>query len=527
MKISYINRKNTGLFTDISNRLSYNQDTLLNYINQPFSLASIDKQANTKSHNFSKKQRETLVDVLNNVYSNIEATYKTKENIQELLNSNTFTLTTGHQLSIFTGPIYFIYKILHTIRLTEELNQKTTDKKFIPVFWMASEDHDFEEIQSVNIFQSTLKWETEQRGPVGRFEMESFEKVKNEFSSFFDASTENEVLDLLKSYSGRTLSEATFKLINKLFGRYGLVILDGDNQSLKKEFASIMELELNSQFSFEAVNRTNQKLQEDGIKLQISPREINLFYIENNLRSRIQLINNQFFIEGKGSFSKEEILNKLEDDPSSFSPNVVLRPLYQEMILPNLCYLGGGGEIAYWLQLKGVFDFVNCTYPLIQVRNSIFKIDPISSKKIEKLNLKIEELFKSIEELKKQYVLNNSSEELNFTKLDTTFHSFCDAISHQINQIDPNLKNYSESEISKLEKQLLVIKQKLIKTEKNKHEQSLLQIEQLKNKLFPKGGLQERYMNFFSLCSDGKVYSHLDEIYQSIIPFGNDLIIIE
>ena len=141
---------------------------------------------------------------------------KTKENIQELLNDNTFTITTGHQLSIFTGPIYFIYKILHTIRLTEELNQKTTDKKFIPVFWMASEDHDFEEIQSVNIFQSTLKWETEQRGPVGRFEMKSFEKVKNEFSSFFDVSTENEVLDLLKSYSGRTLSEATFKLINKL-----------------------------------------------------------------------------------------------------------------------------------------------------------------------------------------------------------------------------------------------------------------------------------------------------------------------
>ena len=239
MKISYINRKNTGLFTDISNRLSYNQDTLLNYINEPFSLESIDKQANKKSLNFSKSQRETLVNVLNNVYSNIDATNKTKENIQELLNDNTFTITTGHQLSIFTGPIYFIYKILHTIRLTEELNQKTTDKKFIPVFWMASEDHDFEEIQSVNIFQSTLKWETEQRGPVGRFEMESFEKVKNEFSSFFDASTENEVLDLLKAYSGSTLGEATFKLINKLFGRYGLVILDGDNQSFKKEFASM------------------------------------------------------------------------------------------------------------------------------------------------------------------------------------------------------------------------------------------------------------------------------------------------
>ncbi len=306
-----------------------------------------------------------------------------------------------------------------------------------------------------------------------------------------------------------------------------MIIIDGDNLQLKTEFKSIIEKEIKTQFSFNEVTKTSESLQEEGIKLQITPREINLFYIENNLRSRIQLIEGNYFIEEKGTFTQEEILILLEKHPESFSPNVVLRPLYQETILPNLCYLGGGGEMAYWLQLKGVFDNVQIPFPLIQVRNSFLQFDSGSLKKLEKINLTIEDIFNSTEELKKNYVLKNSADELNFENIDKSFSEFCDTISKQIIQVDSNLKSYSEAEISRLEKQLISIKQKLIKTEKNKHENSLSQIEQLKNKLFPNGGLQERSMNFFSICSDGNVYSHLTEIYNSIDPFGNDLIIIK
>ena len=526
MSISKFNREETGLFTSISNQLSYNQINLSQFINQPFSKEAFEKQIIEKEKSFSESKRKILFNVLSENYKNTLISSETSKNINLLLEKNTFTVTTGHQLSIFTGPVYFIYKILHTIRLANELKELYPTSNFVPVFWMASEDHDFEEIQSVNLFGKNLKWDTDQKGPVGRFEMESFENVKNEFKEFFENNPESEVLNTLEHYSGKTLSEATFNIVNQLFKKYGLVIIDGDNSILKKEFSPIIKQELETQFSYNEVLETNKILQEENIKLQITPREINLFYIENNLRSRIQLHEKGYFIEEKGIFTKDELFDLLEKSPECFSPNVVLRPLFQETILPNLCYLGGGGEIAYWLQLKGVFNKTNTPFPLIQVRNSFLFVDNGTRKKLDKLNLTLTDLFNSTEELKKKYVLSNSSEELNFNNIDNSFKEFCSVITKQINQVDLNLKSYGEAEISRLEKQLISIKQKLIKTEKNKHEASLNQIEQIKIKIFPNGGLQERSMNFFSLCADGNIESHLNEIYSAIDTFGNDLIVI-
>ena len=523
----HFNREKSGLFTNISNQLSYNQIGLSSYIQFPFSKENFNKQMDLKGKSFNSNQREILYNSLKEKYNLTSESEKVNSNLSLLRQENTFTITTGHQLSLFTGPIYFIYKILHAIRLSEELKIEYPESNFIPVFWMASEDHDFEEIQSIQLFGKTLKWETEQKGPVGRFNTESFDSIKKEFSEFFENHPDSEIQNLLKSYEGKSLGEATFKFVNQLFKDYGLIIIDGDEAQFKNQFKSTIENEIKTQFSFNEVTKTSESLQEDGIKLQITPREINLFYIENNLRSRIQLIEGNYFIEEKGTFTQEEILNLLEKNPESFSPNVVLRPLYQETILPNLCYLGGGGEMAYWLQLKGVFDSANIPFPLIQVRNSFLQIDSGSLKKLEKINLTIEDIFNSTDELKKKYVLKNSADELNFENIDKSFSEFCTTLSKQIIKVDANLKSYSEAEISRLEKQLISIKQKLIKTEKNKHENSLNQIEQLKNKLFPNGGLQERSMNFFSTCADGNVYSHLTEIYNSIDPFGNDLIIIK
>lgn len=526
MQISHFNREKTGLFTDLSNRLSYKQDSLLSYIHLPFSKESFGKQMEAKSANYPTEYRTLIVDTLKRQYSTIETDQKVLENINLLAQQNTYTITTGHQLSLFTGPIYFIYKILHTIRLSEDLKKLYPKNNFVPVFWMASEDHDFEEVQSISLFNKTLKWETNQTGPVGRFDLESFEKIKDEFSSFFSNHPEGEVLEIVKSYQGNSFGEATLRLVNSLFQHYGLVILNADDVSLKTTFSPIFEKEITTHFSFNAVKKTSDQLQKEGIKLQITPREINLFYIEKGLRERIQFIDGHYFIQNKGTFTQEELLRELKNNPASFSPNVVLRPLFQEFILPNLCYLGGGGEMAYWLQLKDVFDAVDCTYPLIQVRNSLLIIDSNSQKKLEKLSISIEDFFKETEVLKKTYILANSGDDLTFQELDENFNELSKAIHQQIERIDSNLSSFAEAELTRIEKQLFVIKQKLIKSEKAKHEQGLSQIEQLKDKLFPNGGLQERSINFFSLCADGNVYSHLQEIYNSISSFENDLIVI-
>jgi len=527
MKTVHFNRENKGLFTKISNRISYNQVSLQKYIQQPFSKVAFESQAELKSLNYKSENRSILVKALTEDYKKVELNDLVKTNIQSLLEKNTFTITTGHQLSIFTGPIYFIYKILHTIRLTEELNKMYPEKNFIPVFWMASEDHDFEEIQSVTLFNKTIKWETEQNGPVGRFKLDSFDEIRTEFKELFTNHPESEVIDLLNKYDGKNLGEATFNLVHHLFKKYGLVIVDGDNELLKNAFSHTLKQEITTKFSFKEVIKTNTELVKEEVKLQITPREINLFFIEDNLRSRIEIHEEGYFIKEKGFYSQEELLKLLENNPSSFSPNVVLRPLYQETILPNLCYLGGGGEMAYWLQLKGIFDKTTTLFPLIQVRNSLLNIDSNSSKKMDKIGLSIQDFFIPTEELKKKYVLDNSSDELNFSEINSSFKVFCDSIIKQTLQLDSNLKSFSNAEISRLEKQLTSIKQKLIKTEKSKHEQALQQIDQLKTKLFPNGTLQERSINFFSLCADGEVYKHLDEIYNAIDAFGNDLIVIE
>jgi bacillithiol biosynthesis cysteine-adding enzyme BshC len=524
MQKSKINRVETGLFSGISNRLSYHQNTLEKYIQQPFSKEAFEKQMNLKKENYSSQNRLDLYDAIKLQYSEIEISESVKSNIELLKSENTYTITTGHQLSIFTGPIYFIYKILHVIKLTKELKETYPESNFVPVFWLASEDHDFEEIQSVTLFNKSLKWETEQKGPVGRFDFESFTDVIEEFKELFKLE-DSEVKKLLEKYNGLTLGKASFSFVNELFKDFGLVQVDGDNVLLKKQFSSIMKSELETSFSFQAVQETNNKLSKEEIKLQVHPREINLFYIEQNFRERIQLKGLDFLIEGKGEFSKEELLKELESYPEKFSPNVILRPLYQETVLPNLCYLGGGGEMSYWLQLKGVFDAAKIVYPLIQVRNSLLFIDAGSEKKMSNLGLTYSELFKSSNDLKKQFVLKNSSQELDFFGLEKLVRDFDAQLKELAKNLNLGLESYAEAEITRFSKQVEGIEQKMIKAEKSKHEQSLNQIDHLKEKLFPGNGVQERSLNFFQLCTDGQVYSHLNDIYNVIDPFGNDLII--
>ena len=233
-----------------------------------------------------------------------------------------------------------------------------------------------------------------------------------------------------------------------------------------------------------------------------------------------------YFIEGKGHFKKETMLQLLYDKPEDFSPNVVLRPLYQESILPNLAYIGGGGEIAYWLQLKGVFDSVNVTYPLIVVRNSMLYIDNGTAKKIDKNGLNLSDVFESSDALKRSYVEKNSGEDLDFTDLDNALLQLGEKVTNQITSLDPAMDQFAASEVVRLEKQIEALKDKLVKRSKAKHEGAMKQIDQIKDRLFPNGKLQERTSNFFSFCPDGMYINKLEAFYKAIDPFEKDFIVL-
>jgi bacillithiol biosynthesis cysteine-adding enzyme BshC len=527
MQISHFNRIEAELFTSTSDRLTYDQESLIDFIQQPFSLEAFAQQIELKSQTTTTEMRQTLVEGLKLQYSAILPAKKVNDNMASLSEKNTFTVTTGHQLSLLTGPIYFIYKIFHVIRLAEKLKEAYPKNHFVPVFWMASEDHDFEEVQSVSLFNKTLTWSTTQKGAVGRFLPEGFEDVMTEVRSFFSNNPESEVIDALAAYQGVNASEGMLRLVNKLFESYGLVVLDGDSRTFKKQFVPLVKRELTEQFSFKEVALTDQRLERKEIKLQATPREINLFYLSENSRERIIKNGDMYDVSGVGSFTEEELMLLVDNEPERFSPNVILRPVYQETILPNLCYVGGGGEMAYWLQLKGVFDAANCVYPLIQVRNSLLLIDGPIQQKMEKVGMELQAIFTDTEELKKSFVAKNSENDLDFSTLDEHWDHVVGIMQEKALDIDKNLEKFSMAEVTKIEKQLEFFKQKLIKTEKTKFEQSLKNIEQIKEKLFPNGLMQERSLNFFNLCSDGQVQSNLDTIFSSIDPFMKDLIVVE
>jgi bacillithiol biosynthesis cysteine-adding enzyme BshC len=432
---------------------------------------------------------------------------------------------------VMTGPLYFIYKISHVISMCKELKKSYKEYNFVPIFWMATEDHDYEEIKQFNIFNKTISWETQQDGPVGRYKMNNWEivieQLSNLFSNEFNKNQDNELFKLLKILKGDNYEQIFRKLINYIFEKYGLIVLNPDDKLLKEEFLPFMIEDIKTNFSYKAINDTTEKLIKNGGVSQIIPREINLFYIENGIRERLILKDNLIEINKKGSFKIEEILKLINKNPENFSPNVSLRPLYQEVVLPNLCYIGGASEINYWLQLKTVFDKSKIIFPLLKIRNSILWIDKNSNEKVKKLNLTIYDLFRDISTLQKKFIEKNEKQNIDFNQLDFNTELLKQQILNIIKKVDSNLNSFAEAECVKIEKQLENIKKQLYKSIKEKYNKDLLKISQIKEKLFPNNNLQERYTNFFQLKPDGNFFSILDLIIQNIQPYTSDFIIIE
>lgn len=515
-------RGEVGIFGEQHTRIVYDQYSLLPFINRVFSEENILKAA----HERQEVDREVLQNALRRQYEGLTVTAEVKSAIDSITDSRTFTITTGHQLSLFTGPMYFVVKILHVIKLCRELNGKHEEYNFVPVFWMASEDHDFEEIATLNLFNRTLSWETNQKGAVGRFRPDAeFELLKSEFSELFNANKE-QISGLMNAYSGGTLAQAARGFLNELFGSMGLVILDADDIELKRKFLPVIEKELSSSFAEKAVDRMNHELTKEGINHQLKAREINLFYLEEQIRTGIRRTEEGVSIEGVGNFDLETIKEMARKHPERFSPNVVLRPVYQEAILPNLLYVGGGGEIAYWLQLKEVFKGAGIQYPLIQIRNSVMWIDSITEKKIAKLDLALESVFRSEIEIKNEYIQRHESDVLDDEKLQKSLKILKDEIMDFVMSADKSLERYAEAEGVKLDKQIQAISAKVVRAAKSKHDDAMKSISSIKTRLFPDNELQERATSFFQLCADGNIKERIEQLFNFLEPFENDLIVI-
>ncbi len=462
------------------------------------------KSAISKRINFNTNRR-LLVEQFEKQYENLNDCNLVKTNIHALLEENTFTICTAHQPNIFTGHLYFIYKILHVIKLSDSLRAELPEYNFVPVFFMGSEDADLEELNNVVIDGEKYVWETKQTGAVGRMKVDEnlialIEKISGRLSV---EKYGNELIQLLKTcfIKNSSIEEATFLFVHQLFKQYGLLILLPDSAILKREMLSVFEDDIFNHTSSEIVTKTSEKLAEK-YKAQAYPRDINLFYLKDNLRNRIVSIDNHFKIHNTEIvFSKEQMKTELSVHPERFSPNVILRGLFQEIILPNIIFVGGGGELAYWLQLKNLFENYQVPYPVLILRNSFLIVDEKHQKRLEKLNISTLDLFSGKQTLFDKIIYKESKSVLNLEREKVAIKEIYENIKSQVKEIDKSLEEHAMALEAKELNVLSRLEKKMLRAEKRKFSTQKDQLSKLYLALFPNDGLQERTDNFMLFYS--------------------------
>jgi bacillithiol biosynthesis cysteine-adding enzyme BshC len=422
-----------------------------------------------------------------------------QQNIDRLLQANTFTVCTAHQPAIFTGPLYFIYKIIHTIKLADSLAKKYPQHQFVPVFYMGSEDADLEELGKIYLDQEKLVWDTRQTGAVGRMKPKGLEKILNRVEG--ELSVQPFGADLVRQvkefYLGSPdIQTATFRLLHHLFAEYGLVVLIPDNAALKRRMVSVFEDDLFQGIPDRIVNETIGRLSQH-YKVQATPRPINLFYLKDDLRGRIERVGDSFKVhESTLVFSEKEIREELHRYPERFSPNVILRGLFQETILPNIAFIGGGGETAYWMELKDLFTHYRTPFPMLILRNSFLLIEADWKEKLERTGLSLADIFKPEVELVNTLVKRDSEQQLSLVDEISTANQYYEKLKTLARPVDPTLVQHVEALQKKALDPLQDLEKKLLKAEKRKFTDQQRQIHALKSALFPLNGLQERIDNF-------------------------------
>jgi bacillithiol biosynthesis cysteine-adding enzyme BshC len=448
----------------------------------------------------NKYNRSLLVDELTVQAKFVKNTSAASEsNITLLKEENTFTIVTGHQLCLFTGPLYFIYKIFSVINLCEVLKKEFPENNFVPVYWLAGEDHDFEEVNHFHFFGKKIEWTYAQGGALGNYSTKGLDQVQKAFKEILGNSPNaiqlNELFEQAYLHHSN-MADATRYLVNALFGEYGLVTLDGNSKSLKESFIPFFEKDSFENIPYAKVTSSIEALKQLKYDSQVNPREINCFYLEGNVRARIEKDGDKFKVVGtEKSFSKAELEQLLKTSPEKLSPNVVLRPCYQQFILPSLAYVGGPGELAYWLEYKAMFDALGIYFPVLVPRNFVTIADSTTLNKVNKLGFKTEDFFEEEQSLINTYLQKNGETKA-LGNIKAEIERIYGNLFQEATSIDKTLSSTTEAEKQKALNSISMIEQKLNKAMKLRSETELNQIRSVKAKLFPNNIPQERYENF-------------------------------
>lgn len=492
----------TGLLPPLVSGYLNNKETLKPLYRFPFSFDAFADVIKEKQKD--ETNRSLLVEVLKGQYTELSHSAPVDGNIESLLSNKTFTVVAAHQPCLFMGPLFNIYKIACAVNLAGQLKKAFPEYHFVPVFWMGSEDHDIEELNHTYISGKKFEWKDAGTGAVGRLSTENIAQVIEELKSF---PVSADILSILESglKKFKTFGGFTQNFVHEIFKEHGLVVLDQDDKRFKHSFSDIIKEEITG-FTACSVLKPTLDLLERDYKVQAKPRDINFFYLGDSYRERIlyNSLTQKYEVKDKGIFfTGDEIGAEIDSYPEKFSPNVIYRPVYQEYILPNLAFIGGAGELSYWLELEALFDHYQVNFPMLVLRTSMAIVNPALPKKLDKLNIGFEELFGDIEQLIVRYVKDNMEHDIQLSDEKGKLEAIFDAISLKAEAADVTLKQSVASEKQKALASIENMEGKMLKAEKRKQETAVTQIRNAHAALFPENEPQERRESFLSFCGPG------------------------
>jgi len=478
-----------------------------------------------RKRQFSQESRALLVKNLLQQYHESGLQENIPEGIHKLLNPNTFTVCTGHQLCLLGGPSFIWVKLTQLCRLAQSVNDNQSDIHVVPVFWLASEDHDIAEISKISLGGREFVWSSSEQGPTGKLRPTGIEKIMEDIQTSFPQLLNSQTLnEIREAYGCDDLAGAWRRLIHRVAGHLGIVVIDGNNPSFKSCFSDIIIQELEDGFMHRTMQTQLEAFKHNGFDIPVNPRECCLFYMRDGYRSRIVRKENDSFetAEGLYRWSLMEIVHEAKTSPENFSPNVLMRPLYQECILPNLLYLAGPSELSYWLQLKPCFDVVKMDFPLLHLRSGLTMISNSDQKGMLKWNLTLPQLMHPSDVILNQLIRRNSN--LLFEEMKMIEELWARVVS-KASKTDITLKASAEAELKRVSESIQRIEGKMMKAEKRKNSELSSAISKLKESLFPGAKYQER--------GEGMLIFHpvesrlLDRLMRQINPWASEMILME
>lgn len=454
-----------------------------------------------------------IPDIISNQYANLNPSGKTVQNIKKLADKKTLAIVTGQQLGILGGPLYTFYKIITAIKLSQFLSERYDDYNFVPVFWLEGDDHDFNEVRTIKIIDDNnslvtvgYKEEIEEddlKQSVGLI------KLDNSINDFFTAlekelkETEfkSSLLQQLKNcfQEGRTFKDAFRDLIFNYFDNYGLVIFDPQMDEVKQLLKPIFKKEITDfRIHTEQLVHVSATL-EELYHAQVKVKPVNLFLRVDEGRHSIEPVENEFRLRRKRkSYTQEQLLEVLENEPDKFSPNVLLRPICQDYLLPTAFYIAGPSEIAYFAQLKPLYELYNIVEPIIYPRSSLTILENSIAGSLDKFSIGINDVFVDVENVKKRIInsVEQSSVDEMFSDISNQLENSFDQLKEKLFDLDKTIADSSNRYRDKILGTIAELKSKAEKAQQKKYEVTLRQIDRAAVHLFPNSNLQEREINF-------------------------------